>query len=151
MGSSPTGPTYLSVLIRLIRSSADPRHLGVAVFPAPSINAAGHECDTGVVPLPDLLLGRPPLTRQAEAASGLDRGVTIYWRDGCPFCLRLRLAVRKYADRARWVDIWSDPDGAAYVRSVNDAGNEVVPTVVIDGIPYTNPAPSLVRNALAGR
>jgi hypothetical protein len=65
--------------------------------------------------------------------------------------LRLRLAVRKYADRARWVDIWSDPDGAAYVRCVNDAGNEVVPTVVIDGIPHTNPTPSLVRNALAGR
>jgi len=59
--------------------------------------------------------------------------------------------VRKYADRARWVDIWSDPDGAEYVRSVNDAGNEVVPTVVIDGVPYTNPSPGLVRNALARR
>ena len=116
-----------------------------------TIDAAGHACDTEAVPLPDLLLGRPPLTRQAEAAAGLDRGVTIYWRDGCPFCLRLRLAVHKYADRARWVDIWSDPDGAAYVRSVNDAGNEVVPTVVIDGIPHTNPTPSLVRNALARR
>ncbi len=43
------------------------------------------------MPLADLVLGRPPHTPQADAASGLDNGVTIYWRDGCPFCLRLRV------------------------------------------------------------
>ena len=50
--------------------------------------------------------------------------------------------------KAVWVDIWDDTEAAAFVRSVND-GNETVPTVVIDGKPHTNPAPSQVREALS--
>lgn len=80
--------------------------------------------------------------------SGPEPGVRIYWRPGCPYCLVLRARVRKYADRATWLNIWEDPDGAAYVRRVND-GNETVPTVVIDGVPHTNPSPGVVRAALA--
>jgi mycoredoxin len=99
--------------------------------------------------LADVLLGRPPHTPQAEAAATLAGGVTIYWRDGCPFCLRLRWAVRKHSGRATWVDIWSDPDAAAFVRTTNQGGNEVVPTVVIDGVPHTNPDPHVVTIALA--
>jgi mycoredoxin len=108
-------------------------------------------CHPGEVPLADVVLGRPPRTSQAEAVTRLGDGVTIYWRDGCPFCLRLRWAVRKYARRATWVDIWSDADAAAYVRTTNDGGNEVVPTVVIDGRSHTNPDPRIVKDALSNR
>ena len=45
------------------------------------------------------------------------------------------------------VNIWEDPEAAAFVRSVAD-GNETVPTVVIDGHPIVNPAPRLVVAAL---
>jgi glutaredoxin len=45
------------------------------------------------------------------------------------------------------VNIWEDPEAAAFVRSVAD-GNETVPTVVIDGHPMVNPAPSQVVAAL---
>lgn len=79
-----------------------------------------------------------------------DRPVTIYWRPGCTYCLRLRSALGRAGRRAAWVNIWQDADAAAFVRSVND-GNETVPTVVIDGVPHTNPDPRLVRKALAGR
>lgn len=103
------------------------------------------------MPLADRLLGRPPQTSHADAVAGLENGVTIYWRDGCPFCLRLRRAVRRQADRATWVDIWADPDAAAYVRTTNEGGHEIVPTVVIDGVAHTNPKPALVREALAAR
>ncbi len=101
--------------------------------------------------LTDLVLGRPAHTAQADAAPGLGDGVTIYWRDGCPFCLRLRWAVRRLRRDATWVDIWADPDAAAYVRSTNPGGHETVPTVVIDGVPHTNPDPRLVATRLAGR
>lgn len=73
--------------------------------------------------------------------------VVIYWRPGCPFCMTLKAAVRDRTDRATWHNIWEDPEAAAYVRSVND-GDETVPTVVIDGIPHTNPSPLKVRKAL---
>ena len=101
--------------------------------------------------LADVVLGRPPHTPQAEAVAGLGQGVTIYWRDGCPFCLRLRWAARRHGRRATWVDIWSDPQAAAFVRTTNEGGNEVVPTVVIDGVPHTNPDPRVVTAALADR
>lgn len=47
------------------------------------------------------------------------------------------------------INIWRDPDAAAFVRSVAD-GNETVPTVVIDGHAYINPPPGQVVAALRG-
>ena len=96
------------------------------------------------------LFGSSTTVTHAEARAAAQDGVAIYWRPGCPFCLALRARIGKYADRAVWVDIWEDPEGAAYVRSVNQ-GNETVPTVVINGEPHTNPSPGAVRKVLATR
>lgn len=76
--------------------------------------------------------------------------VTVYWRPGCVFCQRLRFSLAIRGLRPRMVNIWRDPDAAAFVRSVAD-GNETVPTVVIDGRAHVNPPPRLVRAALRGR
>lgn len=76
-------------------------------------------------------------------ARGRHQGVVIYWRPSCIFCARLRGRLGPHRSKATWVNIWQDDDGAAFVRSVND-GNETVPTVVIDGVPHTNPDPQLV-------
>lgn len=83
---------------------------------------------------------------QAEQVAR-DGGVVVYWRPGCPYCGRLERAIGAKADAVTWVNIWEDDAAAAYVRSVND-GNEVVPTVVLDGIAVTNPKPSLVVDRL---
>ena len=73
--------------------------------------------------------------------------VVIYWRPGCGFCARLRSRLGAAAEKATWLNIWQDEEAAAFVRSVND-GNETVPTVVMDGIPVTNPNPSVVLEHL---
>ena len=78
-------------------------------------------------------------------ASG--RPVVIYWRPGCAYCARMRVRLGRTGRRAIWVNIWQDPDAAAFVRSIND-GNETVPTVVIDGQPLTNPDPAPVLDRL---
>ena len=96
----------------------------------------------------DRVRGLPPATGHSDALRQADRGVAIYWRPGCAFCAALGARVRRYADRAAWVNIWDDDDAAAYVRSVN-GGAETVPTVVIDGVPHTNPSPRMVKRALA--
>jgi mycoredoxin len=96
----------------------------------------------------DRVRGLPEPTPHEEALARADRGVAIYWRPGCGFCATLGARVRKHADRAAWVNIWEDDAGAAYVRSVN-AGAETVPTVVIDGVPHTNPPPRMVRRAMS--
>lgn len=82
---------------------------------------------------------------EARAAQAADGRPIIYWRPGCPFCLRLRGSLARRADRYHWVDIWSDPEGAASVRAVAD-GNETVPTVVTVDESFVNPSPQLVRN-----
>ena len=63
------------------------------------------------------------------------------------YCERLRSILGDAADNAKWIDIWRDEEAAAFVRGVN-GGDEVVPTVVIDGVAHTNPDPDRVLGAL---
>jgi len=93
------------------------------------------------------LLKRTSVSHQHAVAAGDD--VVIYHRPGCSFCIRMKAMLGRTGWKATWVDIWDDENAAEFVRSVNQ-GNETVPTVVINGSPQTNPAPSLVRDALAG-
>ena len=80
--------------------------------------------------------------------SATNNEVVIYWRPGCGFCRRLEAAIGDQAEKATWHNIWEDEEAAAFVRSVND-GNEVVPTVVINGTAHTNPVPATVVEALS--
>lgn len=94
--------------------------------------------------------GRGGLTHtgvQNLADSDSRKCVVIYWRPGCGYCSRLRARLGAARKSATWINIWGDEPAAEFVRSVND-GNEIVPTVVIDGTPHTNPSPDLVRDRL---
>ncbi|MEV7647223.1 glutaredoxin domain-containing protein [Arthrobacter sp. NPDC089319] len=79
-----------------------------------------------------------------------DGGVVIFWRPGCVYCLRLKASLGRSGRGAHWVNIWRDPEGAAFVREHNQ-GNETVPTVLVGGEVLTNPEPGIVSRALAGR
>lgn len=92
--------------------------------------------------------GRSARHAEVQGLPSSERPVVIYWRPGCVYCARLRRHLGAPGRRAHWVNIWQDADARAFVRSVND-GNEVVPTVVLDGQPHTNPDPELVRGRLA--
>ncbi|MDX3078212.1 glutaredoxin domain-containing protein [Streptomyces sp. MI02-7b] len=81
-------------------------------------------------------------------SEGRDDGVVLYWRPGCPYCMRLRLYLFVTRLRHTKVNIWRDPDGAAFVRSVAD-GNETVPTVTVAGRAMVNPSRRQLREALA--
>ena len=73
--------------------------------------------------------------------------VIVYWRPGCPFCIRLRLGLRRRNVASEELNIWSDPSAAAFVRSVN-GGDETVPTVVIGATTLRNPTPRQVKREL---
>lgn len=67
-------------------------------------------------------------------------GVVLYWRPGCTFCMMLRLRLLFTRLPYTKVNIWRDPHGAAFVRSVAD-GNETVPTVTVAGkVTMVNPS-----------
>lgn len=63
----------------------------------------------------------------------------MYWRPGCGFCSRLRHGLARLGVTVREVDIWEDPDAAAFVRSVA-RGCETVPTVVVGSTALVNPS-----------
>jgi mycoredoxin len=90
------------------------------------------------------------LVSPASEETGTTARVTLYWRPGCVFCRRLRFVLWWHHLSVRQVNIWQGPDAAAFVRSVA-GGNEMVPTVVIDGRPMVNPAPRQVIAAVRPR
>lgn len=66
-------------------------------------------------------------------------GMVVYWRPGCPFCLKLRIQLLFTRIRHTKVNIWQDRAAADVVRSVAD-GNETVPTVTVAGKSLVNPS-----------
>ena len=74
--------------------------------------------------------------------------VVVYSRPGCPFCMSLRMGLRLRGVAFREVDIWQEPDAAAFVRSVA-RGNETVPTVSVGDVSLVNPSAKQVA-ALVG-
>lgn len=66
--------------------------------------------------------------------------VVVFWRPGCPFCYRLRSYLHRVGVEVSEVNIWADPEGAAYVRSIT-GGDETVPTVRIGERAMVNPSP----------
>ncbi len=91
---------------------------------------------------------KPASVSAAEGArAAADGRVVVYWRKGCPFCQRLQLTLGRRVRDVVWVDVWADAEASLFVRGVND-GDEVVPTVVVDGVARTNPPPREVVAAL---
>jgi mycoredoxin len=64
--------------------------------------------------------------------------VIVYYKPGCPFGIRLRVALRMRNIPYIAIRFRDDETGAAQVRAVND-GNEVSPTVRVGELWLTNP------------
>ncbi len=77
-----------------------------------------------------------------------DEPVVVHWRPGCGFCSSLLRSLERTGLEFARVDIWQDPEAAAFVRSVAD-GNETVPTVRVGDVALVNPAPAEVLTAVA--
>ncbi len=70
----------------------------------------------------------------------------VYYKPGCPFGIRLRVALTLHRVPHRSVRFRDDEDGAARVRAEGD-GNEISPTVHVAGRWLTNPSWRDVRRA----
>jgi mycoredoxin len=85
---------------------------------------------------------------------GGDGAVTVLWRPGCPFCALLLRRLERTGLAFDRIDIWDEPDAAAWVRAHAD-GNETVPTVRIAGadpslaVALVNPTATQVLDTVA--
>ena len=77
-----------------------------------------------------------------------DVHAVVDWRPGCPFCSMLRAGLRRRRVPFREVNIWDDPEAAAFVRSVA-RGNETVPTVLVGTVSLVNPSAGEVAALVA--
>lgn len=72
----------------------------------------------------------PHIDHALAHRDGDDEDVIVYWRPGCRYCSRLRRRLDPTVrDQVAWVNIMSDPQGAAYIRRFHD-GDMVTPTAV---------------------
>lgn len=97
--------------------------------------------------LSPLLFPRSQADAAARKLAGASEVPLIYWRPGCVYCVRLRLALGRTGNRAVWVDVSRDADASARVRGANN-GDETVPTVFLGNSARVNPAPAWVRSRL---
>jgi glutaredoxin-like protein len=74
--------------------------------------------------------------------------VEVYWRPGCPYCLALRIGLKRARIPTTRHNIWTDPEAAARVRSVA-GGNETVPTVFVGDVALVNPSVREIKAVLA--
>jgi glutaredoxin len=81
----------------------------------------------------------PPETAPGDFEALASTGVVVFWRRGCGFCMMLRRGLRKAGLTTVEVDIWQDPEAAAFVRR-HARGNETVPTVAVGGEVMVNPS-----------
>jgi mycoredoxin len=115
--------------------------------------AAGRRDVTGLIVLAPFVVVAALISPRAfprsltDAAARASGRPIVYWRPGCPYCLRLRASLGSRSHRLSWVDIWADPAGAASVRAIT-GGDETVPTVVSGSESFVNPAPAVVRSLL---
>lgn len=73
--------------------------------------------------------------------------VLVYYKPGCPFAARLRVALTLARIPHRLQPFRADEDAAARVRAAN-GGDEVSPTVLVRNTCLTNPSVREVRAAL---
>ena len=70
--------------------------------------------------------------------------IVVYTRPGCPYCFTLRAGLRRAGLTFGEINIWENPEAAAFVRSVAN-GNETVPTVTVGHVSMVNPSARRVR------
>ncbi|MFW6598479.1 hypothetical protein ACQBAU_07995 [Propionibacteriaceae bacterium Y2011] len=116
----------------------------------------GHPTDVlvGVVIIAVCVLLSPPvrqlIARRVVAnrpRPDTDAPVVIYWRSDDLPSLKLRAALRDVRDRAVWINTWYHEWAEATVRQQH-RGDEILPMVMVNGVPHTSPAPDVVRHAI---
>lgn len=79
-----------------------------------------------------------------------DEPIVVHWRPGCGFCSSLLRGLERHGLEFARVDIWQEPDAAAFVRSVT-GGSETVPTVRVGEVALINPTATEVLREVAER
>ena len=73
--------------------------------------------------------------------------IDLYGADWCSDCLRAKGYLDSNNVAYNYIDLQKVEDAAAVVEKINN-GKRVIPTIIIDDVPYTNPNNSILREVL---
>ena len=73
--------------------------------------------------------------------------ITFYGADWCPDCKRAKAYLQNNGINYQFVDVDAVPEAASLVELINE-GKRIIPTLVIDGTPYTNPDNATLKDIL---
>lgn len=90
-----------------------------------------------------------PQNHQLAALFGINKQgrVQIYGADWCPDCRRAKRFLQDNQLHFEFIDVDASPQAASFVEQVNK-GKRIIPTILIDGEPYTNPGNEELINIL---
>lgn len=73
--------------------------------------------------------------------------IQMFGADWCPDCHRAKAFLKENQIEFEFIDIDSQPEAAKLVEQINK-GKRIIPTLMIDGAPYTNPDNGTLRTVL---
>ena len=73
--------------------------------------------------------------------------IIFFGADWCPDCRRSKRFLQDHEINFRFVDVDSNPDAANWVTEINN-GKRIIPTLLINGKPYTNPNNQILKEVL---
>ena len=90
-----------------------------------------------------------PDNKALASALGLNKqgSIIFYGADWCPDCKRAKTYLQNNDINYRFVDVDSVPEAAALVEKINK-GKRIIPTLLIDNMPYTNPDNATLKKVL---
>ncbi|GAB5551947.1 MAG: thioredoxin-disulfide reductase [Saprospiraceae bacterium] len=73
--------------------------------------------------------------------------IQLFGADWCPDCHRAKAFLKENQVDFEFVDVDAKPEAAKLVEQINK-GKRIIPTLLIDGEPYTNPDNGILRSVL---
>ena len=64
--------------------------------------------------------------------------IKIYGADWCPDCVNAKNFLSSKGVEYEYIIITNNPEAIAFVEKINN-GKRVIPTLEVDGVPYSNP------------
>ena len=73
--------------------------------------------------------------------------IDLYGADWCPDCQRAKAYLKEHKVDFNFIDVDLDKDATARVESINN-GKRIIPTILVNEKPFTNPDNSVLANVL---
>lgn len=136
----------------LEKNQTDFEYINVDVSPEASSIVEG--INNGKRIIPTLIINEQPYSNpqnhQLSKILGINKQgkVTLFGADWCPDCRRAKRFLQDNQINFKFVDVDTTPEAATLVMNINN-GKRIIPTILINEIPYTNPSNAKLTEVLA--